>query len=171
MSSLAMYQLDDCITIDAEGMTKTWLTPMFSDPAYFNGVCFTVQSYFDESLGRTRSAESQRADHMHYAKTINMLQARLASEDDQTVLSESTLMTVLCMLGHAYISGDLEAGNRHNRGLLKLVNMRGIESLLQNTRLCIEIIRSVFRQTLETSPSTVTDQLYVSQLRLVRCNR
>ncbi|PVI04230.1 hypothetical protein DM02DRAFT_725960 [Periconia macrospinosa] len=141
MVSRAMYQLYDCIKIDTVGMDQSWFTPLFTDPASFNCACMVVQSYFDEFLGRTRSREAQRADQIRYAKTINTLQARIASEDDNIRLSESTIMTVLGMLGHAYTSRDIETSNRHNSGLLQLVSMRGIESLLHNTRLCVELIR------------------------------
>lgn len=136
-----MYQLDDCISVDAANMVESWLTPMYSDAAYLNSICFTVQSYFDESLGRTRSLASRQTDHMHYAKSINMLQARLASGNKAEMLSESTLMTVLCMLGHAYMNDDLKTADHHNQGLLKLVMMKGISSVIHNTRLCVEIIR------------------------------
>lgn len=143
MSSHAMYQFDDCITIDVEGMNKTWLMPMFSDPAYFNSLCFSVQSYLEKSSRRIRSIDSQQAEYTHYAKTITLIQTRLASGDNETLSSESTLMTVLCMLGHAYMKGDFEASDRHKSGLLKLVSLRpqGIRSLLRNTRLCVEIVR------------------------------
>ncbi|CAI6341392.1 unnamed protein product [Periconia digitata] len=141
MSSRAMYQLDDCIMIDIGGMLDAWFAPLLTDAAFFNGVCMTVGAYLRESLGRRHSSETQQADHIHYAKTIRMLQARITSEDDEIRLSDTTIMTVLCMLGHAYTSGDLVTAEKHCHGLLKLVSMRGVKSLLRNTRLCVEIIR------------------------------
>lgn len=78
---------------------------------------------------------------MYYAKTVRILQERLAFGDDSVRLSDSTAMTVLVLYGHAYTNGDYETADNHSKGLLKLVSMRGVDSFLWNTRLSIEIIR------------------------------
>ena len=76
----------------------------------------------------------------HIAKTIIILQWRLTL-DDSIRLSDSTIMTVLALSGHAYTTGDYETAHQHNSGLLKLVNMRGIHTFAGNIKLLIEIIR------------------------------
>jgi hypothetical protein len=141
MSSKAMFQLDRCIAPELDGVDRAWFEPLLFDPAYLHAACFTIQTYFDGYLERTRSAEDQRRDCVYYAKTVRILQERLALDDDSVRLSDSTIMTVLALSGHAYTTGDYESANHHIRGLLKLVSMRGVGTFLQHTKLLIEIIR------------------------------
>ena len=77
---------------------------------------------------------------MYYARTLRILQERLALDDDSVRFSDSTIMTVLALSGHAYTTGDHESANHHSSGLLKLVSMRGVGRFLQNTKLLVEII-------------------------------
>ncbi len=141
MSSKAMFQLSQCIANETAGMGRAWFEPLLFDPAYLHAVCFTIQTYFDNYLARTRSAEARQRDYLYYAKTVRILQERLALDDDLVRLSDSTVMTVLALSGHAYTSGDYESANHHMRGLLKLVSLRGAGTFFQNTKLLIEIIR------------------------------
>ena len=141
MFSKAMFVLYQCITPNTAGMAQAWFVPMLFDAAYLHAVCFTIQTYFDGIFARTRSAEARRRDCVYYAKTVEILQERLTLDDDSVRLSDSTIMTVLALSGHAYTMGDYESANHHNSGLLKLVTMRGVGAFLQNTKLLIEIIR------------------------------
>ncbi|KAI2610565.1 hypothetical protein GGR54DRAFT_372948 [Hypoxylon sp. NC1633] len=141
MSSRAMFQLEQCIAAKTDGMAHEWFAPMLFDAAYLNAACFTIQAYFDQFLARTRSAEARQRDYVYYAKTVGILQNRLALDDDSVRLSDSTIMTVLSMSGHAYMTGDYESANHHSSGLLKLASMRGVGSFAQNTKLLIEIVR------------------------------
>jgi hypothetical protein len=141
MFSKAMYLLHECIVPTTTGMAETWFIPMLFDAAYLNAVCFTIQTYFDGFLERTRSAEAQKRDRVYYAKTVGILRERLALEDSSAMLSNSTIMTVLALSGHAYTKGDYESAYHHVTGLLKLVSMRGLNTFLQHTKLLIEIIR------------------------------
>jgi Fungal specific transcription factor domain len=135
--------MHQCITPEAAGMTESWFAPMLIDKAYLYAICFTTQAYFDGFFGRTRSAEAQRRDRVYYSMTVRMLQERLALNDDSVKLSDSTVMTVLALSGHAYTTGDYQSANNHMSGLLKLVSMRDVRTFLQNTKLAIEIIRLV----------------------------
>lgn len=136
-----MFMLDQCLVPEASEMSFAWFEPMFFDAAYLYTACFTIQTYFDGLLSRTRSLEAQRRDHIYYAKSIKILQDRLAHDDDSSRLSDSTIMTILALSGHAYTMGDYQSANYHIGGLLKLVSMRGVTTFLHNTRLLIEIIR------------------------------
>jgi hypothetical protein len=139
--SKAMFMLDQCITPKGAETMQPWFMAMVFDAAYLNTICFTVQTYFDGLFERTRSTESQRRDRVQYAKAVRILQERLALDDDSVRLSDSTIMTVLALSGHAYTTGDCESANRHSTGLLTLVGMRGVGTFLHNTKLFIEIIR------------------------------
>ena len=136
-----MFLLDRCIALPPHENSKAWFTPMLFDPAYLNAACFTVQTYYDGLYGRTRSAESQQRDRLYYAKAVRALQERLADEDESLRLSDSTIMTVLALSGHAYTSGDEKSVKDHSKGLLRLASMRGMSTFFDNTKLCIEIIR------------------------------
>jgi hypothetical protein len=136
-----MFLLHQCIAPKTDGMVQAWFTPMLFDAAYLNAVCFTIQTYLDGFLERTRDSEAQRRDHLHYAKSVRILQKRLMDADDSVRLSNSTIMTILAFSGHAYTTGDYDSANYHIRGLLKLVSMKGVGSFLENTKLSIEIIR------------------------------
>ena len=135
-----MFLVDSSLVADTDNLTRAWFAAMQSDAAYLYAACFTVQSYFDAMLQRTRSLEAQIRDRVLYAKTIRLLQERL-SADDGSRLSNSTIMTVLTLYGHAYTTGDYESALRHHKGLLKLVSIRGMENLIQDPILLIEIVR------------------------------
>lgn len=137
----AMYQLDQCIISETALSTQVWCAPLFSDPAYLYTLCFTIQAVYDGFTGRTRSEIAQRRDKLYYAKAIRILQDRLALEDDSARLSDSTIMTILAMSGHAYTTGDYEYANHHINGMLELVRIRGVNNLIQNTTVLIEIVR------------------------------
>lgn len=141
MSSTAMFTLDQCLVPESSEMSRAWIEPMFFDAAYLYTACFTIQTYFDGMLSRTRSVEAQRRDFVYYAKAVRILQERLALDDDSLRLADSTIMTILALSGHAYTIGDYQSADYHIGGVLKLVSMRGVESFLHNTRLLIEIIR------------------------------
>jgi hypothetical protein len=141
MFSKAMYQLDQCIASGTAAMTQTWFTPLFFDSAYLYTLCFTVQAVFDGFLGRVRTEKARRRDNMYYAKAIRILQDRLALDDDNLKLSDSTIMTVLAMSGHAYTTGDYKSANDHIYGMLQLVSMRGAKNLMHNTTVMIEVVR------------------------------
>ena len=142
MFTNAMFALDECIAPSSNGIVQTWFEPMLFDPAYLYALCFTIPSYFDGLCGRIRSAAEQQRDCVYYAKTVRLLQQRLALDDEDALkLSTSTVMTVLALSGHAYSTGDYESANYHIRGLLKLVSMRGAATFLTSTKLAIEIIR------------------------------
>ena len=141
MSSKAMFLLDQCLTTKTDAMARAWFEPMLFDAAYLHAICFTIQAYFDGLFARPRSNATQQRDRMYYSKTVRALQERLALDDNSAKLSDSTIMTVLALTGHAHMTGDYESANHHISGLLKLVSMRGIDTFFQNTKLLIEIIR------------------------------
>ena len=136
-----MFLLDRCIALPPHANAEAWFTPMLFDPAYLNAACFTVQAYYDGLYGRTRSVEAQQRDRLYYAKAVRALRERLAHDDERVRLSDSTIMTVLALSGHAYTSGDPESVHDHSRGLLRLASMRGMSTFFQNTKLSIEIVR------------------------------
>jgi hypothetical protein len=141
MFPTAMYQLHQCITSDTVATTQAWFAPLLFDPVYLYTMCFTVEAFYDRHFGRTRSQKARQRDKIYYAKAIHSLQDRLSRDDDCTRLSDSTIMTVLCMSGHAYTTGDYESANNHISGMLQLVSMRGVGNLIYDTRVLIEIIR------------------------------
>lgn len=140
MASRAMFLLDQYIAPKADA-AHMWFAPMLFDAAYLYAACFTIQAYFDRFLARTRSEAAQRRDCVYYAKTVRILQERLALDNDSVRLSDSTIMTVLSLSGHAYTTGDYGSADHHIRGLLQLVSMRGVHTFQGNTKLLIEIIR------------------------------
>lgn len=140
MFSKAMFLLHECISSDSVGITQTWFAPMLFDAAYLNTACFTIQAYFDGLFARTRSLDAQRRDGLYYAKAVRILRERLALNNGDK-FSDSTIMTVLLLSGHAYTTGDFESANNHISGLLKLVSIRGVRQFFHNVKLSIEIVR------------------------------
>ncbi|KAK6383444.1 hypothetical protein LTS17_002736 [Exophiala oligosperma] len=151
MSSKAMFLLDPHIVARKGDNAQEWFSAMLSDVAYLNAMCFTIQCYFDGFFGRTRGIAAERRDRLYFAKTIRILQERLSLDDDNLRLSDSTIMTVLVLSGHAYTTGDYESAHNHISGLLKLVSMRGIDTFLQKTKMSIEIIRCDLAMAVDTN--------------------
>lgn len=107
---------------------NAWLEPMLFDSAYLHAICFTIQAYF-----RNQGTREWRS----YDKAIRIVQERLKTDER---CSDSTIMTIMALTGHASMTGDHTSAMNHIRGMLKLVKMRGVGTIT-NTKLLIEIIR------------------------------
>ncbi|KAJ4289667.1 hypothetical protein N0V90_010996 [Kalmusia sp. IMI 367209] len=142
----SMFVLDQCIIPNEAGMVEAWFAPMLVDPAYLHAACLTTQAFFDGFLGRTRSAEARRQDYVSFATTVKILQNRISRDDDTLKLSDSTIMTIWALSGYAYTQGHHEAAHAHNAALIKLISMRGVDTIFhnKNTKLVTEIIRTDF---------------------------
>lgn len=79
----------------------------------------------------------------HYVKTLRILQDRLAGAGgDEKKISDTTVVCVMALAGHALLTGDERTSRQHIQGLEKIVRLRGgIASFIENTKLLVEVLR------------------------------
>lgn len=104
--------------------------PLTFDAAYLNAVVFGAHAYLDLASGRF-----SRRSSVQMLKTIQLLRDRLSNSDgnDQTSISNPTILIVLTLAHIAHLTGDHAAAARHFEGLCKMVNLRGGIAAFQNS--------------------------------------
>jgi len=104
---------------------------------------FSVRAFTEGSLDNQLS----RSACLHYAKTLQLLQARLNEFDhDQTfATSDSTIMVVFFLASAAELMEDFAAVANHMRGLEKIVGLRGgVRALLNaDSNIHVKVCRLV----------------------------
>lgn len=109
---------------------RSMFDPLTFDAVYLNGIVFGAQAYLDLASGR-----SSRRSSVQMLKTIQLLRGRLSILDgnDQTFISNPTILIVLTLAHIAHLTGDHAAAERHFEGLCKMVNLRGGIAAFQNS--------------------------------------
>ncbi|RYC59651.1 hypothetical protein CHU98_g6555 [Xylaria longipes] len=120
---------------------ENWIAPLAVDPAFLHATIFTCLYYYEMSLSRRPSCESQRVRH-HYHKAVSLLRERLLCDDDDIRLSNNTISAVLSLAGQAFHSGDLKSAVNHIQGIRRMVDLRGgFSSITTNEKLIAEVSR------------------------------
>lgn len=116
---------------------------MLSDVCCLHSMMFSVRAFTEGSLDNQLS----RSACLHYAKTLQLLQARLNEFDhDQTfATSDSTIMVVFFLASAAELMEDFAAVANHMRGLEKIVGLRGgVRALLNaDSNIHVKVCRLV----------------------------
>jgi hypothetical protein len=120
---------------------ENWIAPLAVDPAYLHAMIFTAQFYFD-ALVSEKSASIIRRSLPHFLKTLKLLRERMADDDDEAKLSDSTVAAIMALVGHAHLTGDINSARHHMEGLYKIVVLRGgVTTFKRNAKLLVEILR------------------------------
>jgi hypothetical protein len=102
---------------------------------------FKSQTYFTMASGRDTSG-LVRSHSSHLIKALRILRERLLVGDKEAVISEQSVMVVLTLAIHAYMTGDHQSASSHLNGLSRIVELRGgIASFRNNAKLLVQIIR------------------------------
>jgi hypothetical protein len=134
-----LFPLERCMFFDRR--SENWIAPLAVDPAYLHAMIFTAQFYFD-ALKSGKAISVSRRSMPHFVKTLKLLRERMANEDDQERLSDSTAAAIMGLVGHAHLTGDLKSARYHMEGLYKIVCLRGgVTTFKQNAKLLVEILR------------------------------
>jgi hypothetical protein len=81
---------------------------------------------------------------LHYAKTLQLLQARLNEFDQKFATSDSTIMVVFLLASAAELMEDFAAVASHIKGLEKIVNLRGgVRALNTHNNIQVKVCRWV----------------------------
>ncbi|OIW23440.1 hypothetical protein CONLIGDRAFT_637397 [Coniochaeta ligniaria NRRL 30616] len=116
---------------------------------------FTSQYYFDAIQPGTLWPTSQRA-LPHFVKTLKLLRERLARDDDQARLSDTTAAAVMGIAGHALLTRDVKSAKHHIEGLCKIVGLRGgVATFRDSSKLLLEILRCDMGMALQTGSRPV----------------
>jgi Fungal specific transcription factor domain len=101
---------------------------------------FTSQAYLSLVSGRETSGVMQ-GHSQHLSKALRYLRERLLL-GDQKPLSDETVMVVMALVIHAYMTGDHKSVRCHLNGLQRIVNLRGgLTSFRNNAKLLVQIMR------------------------------
>lgn len=112
--------------------------PLTFDPAYLNAVIFGAQAYLDLASGR-----SSKRSSVQLLKAIQLLRKRLLDGNEQTSVSDPTILIVLTLAHVAHLTGDHITAEQHLASLCKILNLRGGIATFQNSpKLLTELLRS-----------------------------
>ncbi|KAK6358862.1 hypothetical protein TWF696_000042 [Orbilia brochopaga] len=135
-----LFPLEMCFAFEREN--KTWWVALTVDPAYLNATAFVTHAYSSVIRGGRGQPLSPTAI-MHFVKTVRLVRERLASDDQELLLSDGTVFIILLLAMYALLSGDSATAQHHVEGLRRIVNLRGgIRSFRSNEKLLIELLRA-----------------------------
>jgi hypothetical protein len=123
------------VWVDSE-REKSWFEPLTLDAVYLHAMVFTSQSYFSLVSGRDTAVISGHSQHL--TKALRFLRERLLLGDEKATLSDATIMVVVTLAIHTYMTGDHQSAGFHFNGLQRLVRLRGgITSFRDNSKLLV----------------------------------
>ncbi|OBT77084.1 hypothetical protein VF21_02893 [Pseudogymnoascus sp. 05NY08] len=100
---------------------------------------FSIQAFTD---GGSYNQLSRRAC-LHYAKTLQLLQARLNELDQTVATSDTTIMVVFFLASAAELMEDYATVENHVKGLEKIVNLRGgVQALNTHNNMQAKVCRA-----------------------------
>lgn len=94
---------------------------LMSDPLFLHCMLFSTEAYYDERLGRKRSALTD----FHFMKAIRLLQERISEPNSPLAIADHTIMTVVILGLTADLFDDQVSVEHHMDGLRKMVVLRG----------------------------------------------
>jgi hypothetical protein len=137
-----MYPLESCIQFHRKNKVDTiWFDLMTYDVLYMHAIVFSSQVYSSRAYARENATAARRAV-VHHSTTLQLLRERLAAQDEDAKVSDSTIFVVLCLANIAHFINDYESARHHLEGLRKIVDLRGgIYAFGYNTKLTIELLK------------------------------
>jgi len=131
-----IYPFEICL--DVHPVVRGWFPYMLSDECCLQSMMFSVRAFTDGASPNQLS----RFARLHFAKTLQMLQARLNDSDLTFAISDGTIMVVFFLASAAELMGDFAAVENHVRGLEKIVNLRGgVRALNIHNNLQVKVCR------------------------------
>lgn len=128
------------ICLDVNPVERGWFPYMISDVCCLHSMMFSVQAFTEGALHKQLS----RLACLHYAKTLQLLQARLNEFDQTFAISDSTIMVVFLLASAAELMEDFAAVANHIKGLEKIVNLRGgVRALNTHNNIQVKVCRWV----------------------------
>lgn len=140
----AMYPIERCVGVGPDERGWFHNSALCHDAAYMHIVAYTALAYFDTVRpGRDDRGPVLRDSHralVHMNRGIQLLRKRIAAFDFASADATIFLVLALGMFSEAY--DELDAAQKHLRGLHQLVQLRGgIKSLASRRFLQIKCCR------------------------------
>ncbi|KAL3417237.1 hypothetical protein PVAG01_11237 [Phlyctema vagabunda] len=136
LSKHGVYPYDICLNVHI--VERGWFPYMISDICCLHSMMFSVKAFVENAPGGQLSHSAS----LHYARTLQLLQARLNEPDQTAAISDSTIMVVVTLAAAAEITGDAEAVANHARGLDTIVGLRGgVRALTTHNNLQVKVCR------------------------------
>jgi len=133
-----VYSYEICV--DVNPVERGWFPYMISDACCLHSMMFSVQAFTKGALPNQLS----RLARLHYAKTLQLLQARLNETDQTFATSDSTIMVVFVLASVAELMEDFATVANHIKGLEKIVNLRGgVRALNTHNNIQVKVCRCV----------------------------
>ncbi|CAH0022284.1 unnamed protein product [Clonostachys rhizophaga] len=145
--TMGMYPVNDFIDLSKD--EQYWLEDMSHDPLYSYTLSHIARSYLD-TVGK---------GHMFTGVTlINKAMAELRKKFTEAnfIITDSVLLTVLCLALISDMFGDIDATRKHLNGLWQLIKLRGgLLGLTEKYSLRIKCSRLDLRLALRTGAKPV----------------
>ena len=128
------------ICLDVNPVERGWFPYMLSDVCCLHSMMFSVRAFVEG----TSPNQLSRAACLHYAKTLQILQARLNELDQKLAISDATIMVIFVLSSAAELMGDFATVANHIKGLEKIVSLRGgVRALSIHNNLHVKVCRFV----------------------------
>lgn len=128
------------ICLDVNPVERGWFPYMISDVCCLHSMMFSVRAFTEGTVHNQLS----RLACLHYAKTLQLLQARLNELDQNFATSDSTIMVVFLLASAAEIMEDFAVVATHIEGLEKIVSLRGgVRALNTHNNIQVKVCRLV----------------------------
>lgn len=111
-----MYPYEICLR--THPVERGWFPYMISDICCLHSMLFAAKKYLGGS-------EALYSADLHYARTLQLLQARVDAHGRGSIISDTTMMVVITLGAAAEMTDDLETAANHVDGLSKMVALRG----------------------------------------------
>lgn len=133
-----IYSYEICV--DVNPVERGWFPYMISDECCLHSMMFSVQAFAQGA----QPTELSHLARLHYAKTLQLLQARLNETDQTFATSDSTIMVVFVLASVAELMEDFATVANHIKGLEKIVNLRGgVRALNTHNNIQVKVCRCV----------------------------
>jgi hypothetical protein len=126
------------ICFDVHVVDRGWFPYMISDICCLHSMMFSVRAFLESASHDQLS----RSACFHYARTLQLLQARLNEFDKTSAISDATIMVVVTLAMAAELTGDFATVANHIKGLEKIVSLRGgVRALTTHNNMQVKVCR------------------------------
>ena len=113
---------------------QTWVVSLTIDEMYCHAIAFASQAAF----GRQHDLQAAR----HFGKALKLLRRRIEDSDNEAMIGDNTLMSIMVLATSALVGGQLSTAREHLLGIKKIMALRGgFGSFTGSVKLFLEILR------------------------------
>ncbi|KFY91349.1 hypothetical protein V498_05514 [Pseudogymnoascus sp. VKM F-4517 (FW-2822)] len=137
INKYGVYPYEICLHVHP--VERGWFPYMISDLCCLHSMMFLIRAFTEGGF----HAQLSRRACLHYAKTLQLLQARLNEFDLTAAISDTTIMVVFLLASVAELMEDYATVGSHIKGLEKIVHLRGgVQALNTHNNMQAKVCRA-----------------------------